>query len=222
VTETFSFTRIEFSGRQRSGILDVLAGFVALLVAALFAFLVSLFVALFLGLLVALGVAFGVASIIGVGRSRGRRWWCYLIRIGRWIITGRENVARRIVMNKGPRKIKGSGNEERIQNYSGSHSANESKASRKTGSDENDSVSKTGSDKSDSTGKTGSDENSPVRYSGRHAANESGGYSAPVKTGSDDNGSTPRPGERRAGDGDQCDQYDHSDGFHSFSTNEPS
>src|SRR5262245_59983680 len=118
----FSVTKIEFPRKARSGILDVLAGFVARLVAALSAFLVPLFVALFLSLLVALGVPFRISAIIGVARNRGRRrWWCNVIGIGRWIVTGSENAARRIVMYKRPRKIKGSGKEKRIQNYSGSH-----------------------------------------------------------------------------------------------------
>ena len=102
-------------------------------------------------------------------------------RIRRWIITGRENATRRIVIYKRPRKIKGSGKEERIQNYSGSHSAKERgryKASGKTRSDENDPVSKTRSDESYSTRKTGSDENSPV---GKTRSNDNGSVG---KTGS--------------------------------------
>src|SRR5215510_10977720 len=99
---------------RRSGILNFLAGFVALLVAAFLAFLVALFVALFLSLLVALGVPFRVSAIIGIARSRSRGWWCDVIGIGRWIVTGSKNTARRIKINKGPRKIKGSRKKEWI------------------------------------------------------------------------------------------------------------
>jgi len=70
---------------RRSGILNFLAGFVALLVAAFLAFLV----AFFLSLLVALGVPFRISAIIGIARSRSRGgWWCDVIGIGRWIVTG--------------------------------------------------------------------------------------------------------------------------------------
>src|SRR5262245_32448742 len=167
---------------RRSGILNFLASFVALLVAAFFAFLVSLFVAFFLSLFIALGVSFRISAIIGVGRRRRRRrWWRNVIGIGRWIVTGSENAARRIIINKGTRKIEGSGKKERVQDYSGSQSTKECgryKACGKNGSherncagkarsherdrtretvDENDSVSKTRSDESDATRKTGSD-----------------------------------------------------------------
>jgi hypothetical protein len=122
-------------------------------------------------------------------------------------------------MNKGSRKVKGSGKEERIQNYSGSHSTNECrryKACGKTGSDENDSVSKTRSDKSNSTRKTGSDKNSFV------AKTRSNDNSSVGKTGSHDNGSASRPGKRRARDSDQRDQGNYSDGFHNHLSNENS
>jgi len=99
----------------RSGILNFLAGFVALLVAAFLPFLVSLFVAFFLSLLITLGVSFRISAIIGVGRRRRRRrWWRNVIGIGRWIVTGSKNTARRIIINKGPRKIKGSRKKEWI------------------------------------------------------------------------------------------------------------
>jgi hypothetical protein len=203
MTETFSFTRIEFSGRRGSGILHVLAGFVALLVAALFAFLVALFVALFQSLLVAPGVSLGITAIVGVARSHGRRrrGW-HRIRIGRWIVIRIVSVARRVVINVGSRKIKGSRKEERIQNDSGSQSTNESSPYEAPGKtiDENDSSRKAGSNESGSTRKTASDENSSAG-----------------KTSSHDNGSAPRPGKRRARDSDQCDQDNYSDGFHSFS-----
>jgi len=184
---------------RRSGILNFLAGFVALLVAAFLAFLVSLFVAFFLSLLIALGVSFRIAAIIGLCRRRPRgRWWRNVIGIGRWIGTGSQNAARRIIINKGPRKIKGSGKKERVQNYSGSQSAKECgryKARGKNRShehncagktvDENDSVSKTRSDEGDATRKTGSDENSSI---GKTWPNDNGSAS---KTGSHDNGSAP-------------------------------
>jgi hypothetical protein len=216
----FSVAKNRFLRQRRSGALDFLAGLVALFVASLFAFLVALVVALLLGLLVALGVPFGVATIVSVGRSRRRgRWWCYLrwrrhlIGIGRGIITGSENAARRIVINKGSGIIKGSRKEERIQNYSGSHSTNESgryKTCGKTGSDENDSVTKTRSDESDFTRKTGSDENTSV---GKAGSND---YRSAGKSGPYNNGSAARPGERRTGEGDQCDQERNSDTFHGF------
>jgi hypothetical protein len=165
------------------------AGLIAFFVTPFSPFLLAFLVALFQGLFVALGVPFGVAAIVGVGRSRGRgRWWCNLVGIGRWIITGSENPARRIIINKGPRKVKGPGKEERIQNYSGSHSANECgryKTCGKTGSHENDSVSKTRSDESDSTRKTGSDKNSSV---GKTRSNDNGSVG---KTGSHDDRSAP-------------------------------
>mgnify|MGYP003693890829 CR=1 FL=1 len=110
--------------------------------------------------------------------------------------TDRENVARRIVINVGSRKIKGSRKEERIQNYSGSHSAKECgryKTCGKTGSDENDSVSKTRSDKSNSTRKTGSDEGDSTRKTGSDENSSVG------KTGSNDNGSAGKTGPRNNG-----------------------
>jgi hypothetical protein len=100
---------------RRSGILNFLASFVALLVAAFLPFLVSLFVAFFLSLLITLGVSFRISAVIGVWRRRcRRRWWRNVIGIGRWIVTGSENAARRIIINKGPRKIEGSGEKERV------------------------------------------------------------------------------------------------------------
>src|SRR5262249_44149839 len=218
---------------RRSGILNFLAGFVAFLVAAFFAFLVSLFVAFFLSLLIALGVSFRIAAIVGVGRRRLGGWWCYVIGIGRWIGIGSQNVARRIIINKGARKIKGSGKKERVQDYSGSQSTKECgryKARGKNGShegncagktvDENDSVSKTRSDKSDATRKTRSDESDATRKNrsdenssiGKTWPNDNGSAS---KTGPHDNGSAPRPGKSRARGSDQCDQRNYSDGFHS-------
>src|SRR5215510_5883130 len=100
---------------RRSGILNFLASFVALLVAAFLAFLVSLFVVFFLSFLITLGVPFRISAIIGITRSRSRGgWWCDVIGIGRWIVTGSKNTARRIIINKGPRKIEGSGEKERV------------------------------------------------------------------------------------------------------------
>jgi hypothetical protein len=214
--------KLFFKLPDRSRILSFFAGLIAFFVTPFSAFLVAPFLSLLLGLLVALRVPFGVAAIVGVGRSRGGgRWWCYLswwrylIGIGRWIITGSENVARWIIINKGPRKIKGSGKKERIQNYSGSQPTNECgryKTCGKTGSDENDSVSKTRSDESDSTWKTGSDENSSIGKTGSHDNGSAG------KTGPHDNSSASssasRPGKSRARDSDQCDQGNYSDGFH--------
>ena len=219
---------------RRSGILNFLAGFVAFLVAAFFAFLVSLFVAFFLSLLIALGVPFGIAAIVGVGRRRLGGWWCYVIGGGRWIVTGSQNAARRVIPNKGPRKIKGSRNKERIQDYSGSQStkecgpektcgedgsdendsvsktgSNENNSVRKAGSNENDSVSKAGSSESNSPRKTGSDENSSV---GKTWSNDNGSAG---KTGPYGNGSASRPGKSRTRDSDQCDQRNYSDSFHS-------
>src|SRR5215813_6704962 len=216
---------------RRSGILNFLASFVALLVAAFLAFLVSLFVAFFLSLLITLGVSFRIAAVIGVWRRRRRRrWWRNVI--GRWIVTGSENAARRIIISKGPRKIKGSGKEERIENYAGSQSTKECgryKARGEKGSyernsarktvDENDSVSKTRSDESDTTRKNRSDENSSV---GKTGSNDNGSVgktwsndnSSAGKTAPYDNGSASRPGKSRTRDGDQCDQRNYSDGFH--------
>src|SRR5215510_4637376 len=203
---------------RRSGILNFLAGFVALLVAAFLAFLV----AFFLSLLVALGVPFRISAIIGIARSRSRGGrWCDVIGIGRWIVTGSQNAARRIIISKGPRKIKGSGKKERIENYAGSQSTKECgryKARGEKGSyernsarktvDENDSVSKTRSDESDTTRKNRSDENSSV---GKTGSNDNGSVG---KTAPYDNGSASRPGKSRTRDGDQCDQRNYSDGFH--------
>src|SRR5262249_7693318 len=218
----------------RSGILNFLAGFVALLVAAFFAFLVALFVVFFLSLLVALGVPFRISAIIGIARSRSRGWWCDVIGIGRWIVTGSENAARRIIISKGPRKIKGSGKEERIENYAGSQYTKEcgpEKTCGEDGSDENDSVRKAGSNENNSVSKAGSNENDSVSKAGSSESN------SPRKTGSDDNssvgktwsndnssagktapygnGSASRPGKSRTRDSDQCDQRNYSDGFHS-------
>jgi hypothetical protein len=185
----FFLSGFRYSRRQRSAIQGFFAGLIAFFVTPFSPFLLALLVALFQGLFVALGVPFGVAAIVGVGRSRGRgRGWCNLVGIGRWIITGSENAARRIIINKGPRKIKGPGKEERIQDDSGSHSTNECgryKTCGKTGSDENDSVSKTRSDESNSTRKTGSDKNSSV---GKTRSNDNGSVG---KTGSDDDRSAP-------------------------------
>src|SRR5215813_3636167 len=214
---------------RRSGILNFLASFVALLVAAFLAFLV----AFFLSLLVALGVPFRISAIIGIARSRSRGGWrCDVIGIGRWIVTGSQNADRRIIISKGPRKIKGSGKEERIENYAGSQSTKECgryKARGKKGSyernsarktvDENDSVSKTRSDESDTTRKNRSDENSSV---GKTGSNDNGSVgktwsndnSSAGKTAPYDNGSASRPGKSRTRDGDQCDQRNYSDGFH--------
>src|SRR5262249_28600943 len=178
---------------RRSGILNFLASFVALLVAAFLA----LFVALFLSLLVALGVPFRISAIIGIARSRSRGgWWCDVIGIGRWIVTGSENAARRIIISKRPRKIEGSGEKERVYDYSSSQSTNEcgrGKARGTKGShehnsarktvDENDSVNKTRSDKSDPTRKNRSDENSSI---GKTGSNDNGSVG---KTWSNDNGS---------------------------------
>src|SRR5215468_9266654 len=160
---------------RRSGILNFLAGFVALLVAAFFAFLVALFVAFFLSLLVALGVPFRISAIIGVGRRRRRGgWWRNVIGIGRWIVTGSENAARRIIISKGPRKIKGSGKEERIENYAGSQSTKEcgpEKTCGEAGSNENNSVSKAGSNENNSVSKAGSNENDSVSKAGSSESN---------------------------------------------------
>src|SRR5215475_5793157 len=218
---------------RRSGILNFLASFVALLVAAFLAFLVSLFVAFFLSLLIALGVPFGIAAIVGVGRRRLGGWWCYVIGGGGWRVTGSQNAARWVIPNKGPRKIKGSRNKERIQDYSGSQSTKEYgpyKTRRKNGSherhcarktvDENDSVSKTRSDESDSTRKAGSDKNSSIGKTGSYDngsarktwSNHNGSAG---KTGPRDNGSTARPGKSRAGNSDKCGQRNYCDGFHS-------
>src|SRR5262249_16314789 len=124
---------------RRSGILNFLASFVALLVAAFLAFLVSLFVAFFLCLLITLCVPFRICAVISVWRSRRRgRWWRNVIGIGRWIVTGSQNAARRIIISKGPRKIKGSGKEERIENYAGSQSTKECGPEKTSGEDGSD------------------------------------------------------------------------------------
>src|SRR5262245_20217671 len=211
---------------RRSGILNFLASFVALLVAAFLAFLVSLFVAFFLSLLITLGVPFRISAIIGIARSRSRGgWWCDVIGIGWWIVTGSENAARRIIISKGARKIKGSGKKERIENYAGSQStkecgpektcgedgSDENDSVSKTGSNENDSVSKAGSSESNSPRKTGSDENSSVGKTWSND-NSSAGKTAPY-----DNGSASRPGKSRTRDSDQRDQRNYSESFHSLS-----
>src|SRR5262245_19061529 len=207
---------------RRSGILNFLASFVALLVAAFLAFLVSLFVAFFLSFLITLGVSFRIAAVIGVWRRRRRRrWWRNVIGIGRWIVTGSENAARRIIISKGPGKIKGPGQEERIENYAGSQSTKECEPDKARGEkgpyernparktvDENDSVSKTRSDESNTTRKTGSAENSSIGETWSND-NSSAGKPPPY-----DNGSASRPGKSRTRDSDQCDQRNYSDGFH--------
>ena len=126
-------------------------------------------------------------------------------------MTGSENAARWIIVNKGPRKIKGSGKKERIQNYSSSQSTNECgpyKTCGKTRSDESNSTRKTAADKNSSVGKTRSNDNGSV---GKTRSNDNGSVG---KTGSHANGSASRPGKRRARDTDQCDQGNYSDGFH--------